>query len=60
MPVRGDLQVAKAMEVAQLANEGAFIGGTAAVTFAIVLVVRLLPMPGGFWNGFSWNLMGMV
>ncbi len=38
-PARGDLQVAKAMEVAQLANEGAFIGGTAAVTFAIVLVV---------------------
>ena len=29
------------MEVAQLANEGAFIGGTAAVTFAIVLVVCL-------------------
>lgn len=40
-PARGSLQVAHAMEVAQLANEGAFIGGTAAVTFAIVLVVSL-------------------
>ncbi|KAK9833489.1 hypothetical protein WJX84_004623 [Apatococcus fuscideae] len=39
-PVRGSLQVAHAMEVTQLANEGAFIGGTAAVTFAITLVVR--------------------
>ena len=44
-PARGDLQTVKAMEVAQLANEGAFIGGTAAVTFAIVLVVSLSTFP---------------
>ncbi|KAK9843890.1 hypothetical protein WJX84_006294 [Apatococcus fuscideae] len=37
-PSRGTLQTAQAMEVCQIANEGAFIGGTAAVTFAIVLV----------------------
>ena len=39
------MQVVKAMEVAQLANEGAFIGGTAAVTFAIVLVVSFISCP---------------
>lgn len=47
------------MEVAQLANEGAFIGGTAAVTFAIVLVVSLAG-PGGMrqiiWEHSSASL----
>ena len=39
---RRPVQTAAAMEMFQLADEGAFIGGTAAAMFAMVLIVRLL------------------